>query len=377
MRVSYSRVNTYQICPQRYKLAYVDRIQVPPPPAYPFGACVHEALRFMHDPGRLAPPSQEEVVDCFCQAWGRRQAEVPPREWSEYFAEGVRLLQAYWEAQAHLPRTTAQTERDFTIPFAAGHRLSGRIDRIDLHPEGAVEVVDYKTTRRIPDQPRIDQDLQLAIYHLAAQHLYPGRPARATFYYLVPNLPITARLSEDQLRARQAEILDVIASIEAAAFDPRTGTCDWCDYRPHCVLYRTPDLDPEVQADLAQVVGEYVLLYRELKEKEARLDRLKALLHDCFDQAGIERAEAGGYQVTRHLQRRASYEEQGLRELLEPLGLWPAVLKVDASAVGRLLRGNRLALEARARLHELRSEQVIRILKTQPATAGEDQESPQ
>lgn len=372
MRLSYSQVNTYLICPQRYKLQFVDRIQVAPPSSFAFGSCVHGALRFMHDPSHLSPPSQSQVINHFCEAWRAREGEAPEAEWSEYFAEGVKMLTAYCEKHRSAPRLTAQTERNFTIPFIADHHLAGRIDRIDLHPDGSVEVVDYKTTRRVPDQPRIDTDLQLAIYHLAAQHLYPGRPARATFYYVAPGLPISARMGEEQLQACASQIVDVIHGIESEAFGPKTGACDWCGWRPFCMLYRTPELDPDSQADLEQILAEFALLRRELKEKEERLGKLTAMVHERFDASGIEQAEIPGYRVVRTSQKRASYEAGPLRELLEPLGLWQEVVRPDTTAVRRLLDENRLPPEARAHLNNLRQEKTSRALYLRPLAADEE-----
>lgn len=68
MRISYSRFATYQMCPQQYKLQYVDRVPVPTAVVLHFGSAVHEALNFMYDPRHLRMPELEAVVQEYVEA---------------------------------------------------------------------------------------------------------------------------------------------------------------------------------------------------------------------------------------------------------------------------------------------------------------------
>ena len=355
MRISYTQISTYQRCPQQYKLAHVDRIPVVPAPVLVLGGAVHEALRCLHDPGRLRPPALEEVVEQFCAAWQRQEAQLPEAERQAYFEEGVELLRRYYElnAQPEKDRFTAAAELNFTLPFEDGHTLTGRIDRLDVLPGGGLEVIDYKTGRRMPTQPQVDKNLQLAIYLLAAQHLYPGRPTRATFYYLFHNFRLTTEPKPEALEARKWEIREVLAGVEAQAFDPRLGPhCDWCDWRSYCLLFRAPQLPEGAQVAADELVKEYGELSSQAKQLEQRLEQLKASLHDYFERSGTLRHQAGGYAVVRAKRVSWEYDPAQLKAVLEPLGLWEQVVEPRAAAVKELLGKRALSPEAAKQVTE-------------------------
>jgi len=46
------------------------------------------------------------------------------------------------------------------------YRLRGYIDRIDQAKDGIYEIHDYKTSKSLPEQSRMDEDRQLALYQI-------------------------------------------------------------------------------------------------------------------------------------------------------------------------------------------------------------------
>ena len=75
---SYSQLNTYLMCPLRYRLQYVELI----PPAFTtsalvFGSSIHEAVGAFHHQhllGDILRPDQ--MLDVYRQAWASRNGEV-------------------------------------------------------------------------------------------------------------------------------------------------------------------------------------------------------------------------------------------------------------------------------------------------------------
>ena len=56
MRLSYSSINTYETCPQKFKFQYEDRLPTSPSAALAFGDSLHQALhRFHSRPVPVAP----------------------------------------------------------------------------------------------------------------------------------------------------------------------------------------------------------------------------------------------------------------------------------------------------------------------------------
>jgi RecB family exonuclease len=222
MRISYSQCSSYQICPHQYRLHYVDRISVPAAVELHFGSAVHEALKVMYDPGHVRMPSLEEVLIAFDAAWQARRAQVDEERRQSYFEQGVAMLQRHYEKHStrEQGRCTAATELFFSLPFDLQHTLTGRIDRVDVLPDDALEVVDYKTSRRMPPQARMEKDAQLAIYRMAADQLYPGRQVTTTLLYVFHDYEMRMTQTPEFLAEKQDEIRDVIAGIQVGDFDP-------------------------------------------------------------------------------------------------------------------------------------------------------------
>jgi RecB family exonuclease len=137
-----------------------------------------------------------------------------------YFDHGRQVLTQYHRENAPDYRIPAALEHRFTIDIE-GVSLSGVIDRMDRIPGGGYEIIDYKTNRRLPPQQRIDQDLQLSIYHLAAREVWGIEPERLTLYYLLPGQRMsTTRTPEqaEELKRRIAVVAERIAAGEPHAW---------------------------------------------------------------------------------------------------------------------------------------------------------------
>jgi putative RecB family exonuclease len=378
MRISYSRFSTYQICPQQYKLQYVDRVPVPTAPALHFGASVHEALNFMYHPRHLRRPELDQVVEAFVRAWRAREQEVSEEDRQAYFDEGVRMLTRHYERHAapEEGRTTAATEQFFNIPFGDGHTLTGRIDRVDVLPDNRLEVTDYKTSRRMPPQKDVENNAQLAIYRMAADQLYPGRQVTTTLLYLLHDCEMQLTQTEEFLAEKGEEIQDVIVRIELGDFDPNPSRyCDWCAYQSHCPLYRPAVVPKDFDVDIAALLREYAEAEQEEKTAAARRAELRSSIEDYLDRCQAEHAEGGGYAVERRSYKRVTSWDVGrLRDILQPLGLWDDVTQVSSAGVKRLLRSADLPRDQKRDIEAAARYAETKQLRVKPLTDAEDLE---
>jgi RecB family exonuclease len=379
MRISYSQCATYQNCPHQYRLQYLDRIPVPLTADLHFGSAVHEALKFMYDPRHLQPPSLEEVAATFAAAWKARQPEIPQEQYQGYLEQGLLMLQRHYQRHHERApgRYTATTEQFFSIPFDEQHTLVGRIDRVDVLPENRLEVIDYKTSRRMPPQTVMAKNVQLAIYRMAADALYPGREVTTTLLYVFHDYEMRLEQSAEFLAEKQEEIRDIIAGIQLGDFDPRPGGhCDWCGYQAHCQLYRAPTVPEELaEVDIGALLKEYADLYGQEKAAEKRLSLLKERICQYLDACATERVEGGGYVAARRRSRRVSgWDEARLRELLAPLGLWDRVTQVSSGAVRALLQSRELPRELKRVMESTATYSEVQQLRVRAITSAEDEE---
>ncbi len=378
MRISFTRFSTYDTCPQRYKLQYVDRIPVPTAPELHFGSAVHEALRFLYDPKNLERPSLEMAVSAFIAAWRAREQDVAEERRQAYFEQGVDIIRRHYEKRFPPKdgRTVAATERQFDIALGREHTLNGRIDRIDVLPDQRVEIIDYKTGRTMPTQPMAEKDRQLAIYRMAADELYPGYKVTTIFLYLRHDFELKVDHGEEFLEETRAAVAEAVARIEVGDFDPNPGAhCDWCPYREHCPLFRAPVVPEDLEkVDIGALLREYADLKSQEKTISIRLGELKDQINAYLDACGTAQVEGNGYVAQRRAYKRiAAWDKARLKQTLEPLGLWDSVTDATSKSLKDLLSSDRLSFEQKREVEAALTWGETRTLRIKPA-AGLRQE---
>src|SRR5688572_25796991 len=191
MLLSYSKLNTYRQCPLRYRFTYRDRLPRRPRRLFRAARRVHAALMTWLTYARHGAPSLAAVLAAYDRAWdGERQPEV--RDLREYL-EGEEILREFHQANSERPCAPVFLEQKFEV-YVADHRLTGTIDRVDAGEFG-YEVIDYKLDRELRTQRAVDEDLQLAIYHLALREAYGIEPETLSLYFLRHNVKVTTSRS--------------------------------------------------------------------------------------------------------------------------------------------------------------------------------------
>lgn len=376
MRISYSQFATYRRCPQLYRLQYVDKIVVPVGPELHFGAAVHDALNYMYAPGRLQMPELDEVVEAFLRSWRGREAQVPPDKRQAYFDQGIDLLRRHYEkhASARDDRRTAATELHFNLRLPGEHTLTGRIDRVDVLPEKRLEVIDYKTSRRMPPQETVEKNAQLAIYRMAADELYPGFDVTTTLFFLLHDHQVRTVQSREFLDETEQDILDVLVSIELEEFDPNPGThCEWCAHQQHCSLFRSPEEPEDLEIDIEAALRDYAEADSTERQARAKKEQAQKLIHAYLNQCQAERVKRGGYLAERRRYKRiSSWDVARLREMLTPLGKWEDVTQISTSSVRNLLRSGELSRETKRDIEDAAEYSETQVLRIKPLLDDED-----
>ena len=206
-------------------------------------------------------------------------------------------------------------------------QISGVIDRMDRIPGGGYEIIDYKTSRRLPPKDRVDRDLQLSVYHLAAREIWGIEPERLTLYFLLPGERMTTTRTTadvDELRRRIATVAERIA---AGKFEPQQNPlCDWCDFQDRCPLFRhryekeRGDPAPNMTA----MVDEWIALKREDWARYRRLEDLRALINAFCEEHDYRRLYGSdGSALDRRPQHVTAPDPERVHRILEPLGAGP------------------------------------------------------
>jgi RecB family exonuclease len=252
-----TRLATYEDCPRRYRLTYLDR---PAPPKGPpwahtsFGISVHAALRQWWDEP-LARRTPERAGALVRAAW-------LPQGWrdddqSERFRERAAAMCERYVADLDphaQPRAVERQVATRTELLA----LHGRVDRLDERA-GHLVVVDYKTGRRPLDDGAARTSPALALYAFAAERMLRQPCRRVELHHLPTGRVVVAEHTDESIgrHLRRAESIarDAVAATGRlaagqppdVAFPTSPGPlCSWCDLRRVCADGRAaaPELTP-------------------------------------------------------------------------------------------------------------------------------------
>jgi RecB family exonuclease len=296
MRLSYSAISTYLKCPLQYKFQYIEERPGLPSPALSFGSSLHSALEWLYSSPTGEAPTLDALLEQLERCWVSEGYEGPEEE-ARYFLQGKSTLALYYR------NNVAASVEGFRVPAALEHKfvidlgfcnLSGVIDRLDRDPEGGFEIIDYKTNRRLPPARRLNEDLQLPIYQIAAKRIWEVPVSRVTFHYLMMDHKASFFITPD----READALDTVkrvaGAIEAGDFAPRRNNlCPWCDYSGDCPLFegkpvarKRPEAPP---LDVGQAVDELISSQVRVASALVRIEGLKDYVASYLSRNGLDR----------------------------------------------------------------------------------------
>ena len=97
------------------------------------------------------------------------------------------------------------------------------------------ELIDYKTGER-KTEADLAEDLQLALYRLAAREAWGIEAGTGSYYYVLDAEKVAAPAKPDDAERVERTVLQVGEGVLSQDFEPRPSTtvCGWCDYRLIC-----------------------------------------------------------------------------------------------------------------------------------------------
>ena len=342
MRISYSALDTFTICPAKYKFQYIDKIKTAKLKESFFGTLLHSCLKKFHEEKQTKPVTQDELLQYFTNNWN---SDVYENKQEEAFAfyQGVEILKNYYIQNQEYDFNIVGLETSFEIPIKDNnndlHQITGRIDRIDKLSDGSFEVIDYKTSKKMPSQEMVNNNLQLSIYYLGLANRWPylqeeNRKVKLSLYYLRHGEKISANYTFNQIKENTNKILFIIDKIKESNFEPISNPlCDWCEYQPYCPLFKhnfiKKESPPADENKIQQIVKEYFIIKEKEKRNQERINELKQEINKYCDNNGLDRIFGEDGYITRNKQTRSSYDYYKVKEILAPIGKCEEVLSLD------------------------------------------------
>jgi DNA helicase-2/ATP-dependent DNA helicase PcrA len=217
IRLSFTQLHQFEICPQRYRFQHVWEVPAPPDELHPvspasgIGSAVHEAIALWHREGG-------DLLSIY---------KGPD--------EGCELLENY----LHHPLASSKTlgtEVEFNLLLDRSIRVKGLVDRI-CQQEGRTVLIDYKTNVNLDARLHQAYAKQLQLYALAARReLLPGSADPVLVLFDLRQSKAIEIEPDDQGVERQ--VLAVAEKISQGNFElgaeHTNRPCFHCSYRPLC-----------------------------------------------------------------------------------------------------------------------------------------------
>ena len=246
--VSPSKLNLFLQCAQRYYFEYLDPQLVPikreikkKRPELEMGSFIHDSLTLFFKES-VENRTWQTMVDILKGVWNGPRGELwgfkTIKEERHYYQEALNMLEWFVKNTNLNPSIFAlpssppgKSFDDYKkIPFDEELELGGKIDRIDVAPDGNLEIIDYKTGKEKKET------FQLMIYVFLAEGLFDKPVNKASYLYLKscnwePIIP-----NESLRQQTRKEILEIVDKISnEKEWNPNISKlCAYCDYIDFC-----------------------------------------------------------------------------------------------------------------------------------------------
>ncbi len=230
LMLSASDIDTYRICPLKYKFARVFRIPQEPTIHQRFGIAVHQVLERFHTEGG-GPLSR--LMELFEISW-RRSGFGNSDDEQQFRERAARALESYWRLDSESESEPVWFERSFSFQLGA-HLLRGRVDRVDRHPDGTYELIDYKTGKA-KTEDELREDVQLSLYQMGARESWRLQTSAQSYFYVLTGERVPVTHSEEELERVRQTVAEIATGILKQRFEPTPSPeiCSFCDYRIIC-----------------------------------------------------------------------------------------------------------------------------------------------
>ncbi len=239
--ISYSQIQTFDLCPLHYKLKYILKIPAPQSAAQQFGTVLHATLKdFYTRAVNGDKPEVKDIEKILLEHWesagysGKSHEEVA-------LQKGIYILTNYLEKNYDAKNLPIALEIPFQVPINPTLHIGGRIDRIDRIDEETLEIIDYKTGNNIPTEKELLKNFQLTLYGLAASEirdpLLHRKPEnlKLSLHYLEQDIKLTTTRTLAELQQAKENILQKANEISQSDFACSGSIfCQTCEYKMLC-----------------------------------------------------------------------------------------------------------------------------------------------
>lgn len=308
------------------------------------------------------PPSLAEILEFYEQNWLSQGFESAEDE-AKHKKYGKEILTRFHEIHAPDFRMPVALERSFMLDIE-GIKLRGFIDRVDKLDSGGLSIIDYKTNQELFTADYLENNLQLTIYQMAAEHTWNLPVEKLTLYHLRSNTACTCPpRSRAQINQARDLVLEVAENINQGKFPATENEYCPCDFPEHCPYYRHQYVaaipQPSGQQPLPGIIAtdaveRYATLQAQIKDLQTDLEEVRQTIIDYCQAEGLNRIFGSEHEITYKLSEKTGFSEEEVKAILEPEGWWEKVLGLDPALLKELLADKTISADIKKRLEALK-----------------------
>jgi putative RecB family exonuclease len=345
---SHSRISTYENCPYKYKLQYIDKEtpEISNTIEAFMGGIVHQTMEKLYKDKKFKKlVSKAILIKFFKDTWDKEYSDdiLVVKEGltaENYKKMGVKFIEDYYNRFKPFDQLTIiglETQDRMTLPD--GSQWHVRIDKFACDDKGNYYVCDYKTNAWMKDQEEADEDRQLAMYSIWVKDKFKdAKSVKLVWHMLAFNKDVTSERTDEQLKKLQEEVVSVIKQIEQATEKNNfptnvTKLCDYCGFKSQCPSFKhqvkleQKSLEDFKKDDGLKIVDEFSQVKKVIEEAEKKEEELKEKLIQYAKQFKIDiiygsNNMAKVKEIEKVLLPEDEKEKTKFVQLLKDKGLW-------------------------------------------------------
>ncbi len=382
---SHSRLSTFEQCPYKYKLHYIDKVETDVEQSIEafLGSRAHDTLEKLYkDLDYQKKNTLEELLTYLNEQWEKNWTEsivIVKEEYNQdnYLKMAEKYITDYYKRYEPFNQGKTISIEDrilIKLDNSGDYKLQGYIDRLTEVKDGYYQIHDYKTNSRLPLPQYIENDRQLALYSIGVKERYPDvKDVRLIWHFLKFDKEIDSTRTDDELEDLKKNTIKLIDTIENAEEYPANTSilCDWCEYKPVCKqwshLYKIKE-KPENEY-LSDPGVKLVNKYAELKSKkkitvdeiDTELKKLEEAIIIFSEKENVEVVFGAQNKAKISINEKISFPSKNdkkrneLNSIIKEAGIWEEISELDVYALNRKIKEENWSEELIKKIKEFQS----------------------
>jgi putative RecB family exonuclease len=366
---SHSRLEAFKSCPLKYKFNYIDKIKREEEGIEAFlGSRFHEVMEKIYKDLPFKKYSLGELLDFYEDDWDKKYhvkiiIADKERKAKDYKEIGKKYIEDYYKRYDPFNQGKVlgiECPVMINLDDKGEYKLRGYVDRLDQTGDRTYEIHDYKTSKSLPVQSKMDEDRQLALYQIGIQNMWNDVDyVELVWHYVAFDKEIRSKRTEEELDELKKDTIDLIKKIEATReFVPNENIlCGWCYYKDICPLFKHQYMVGNLPANKyfkdsgVKLVNEFAKLddkkknfQEKIKEIDEELEKIKEAVIQYAGNIGVEVVIGSDHQLKISSSEKikvpgkGTKERDSLIELLSQLNRLEEVSAFDAAELKRVIK---------------------------------------